>query len=141
MLQQLMMLILDRLQTVSFILSHCVSFHYLLIISIECYEDCYTCSGLESDECLSCDGVDGKYLTGSGTCGACENDQYDDDEFVCQDCDPLCTTCTSDGTDTATNDCTCADVTYGTTCLAECPAESTHDRESICIGKIICSSY
>jgi len=113
----------------------------LLIISIECYTDCYTCTGLESDECASCDGVDGKYLTGTNTCGACESNEYDDDDFVCQTCDPLCTTCSSDGTDTETNDCVCASVTYDTTCLAECPADTTHNRDDVCIGKIIFTSY
>ena len=142
MLLQLMMLILNKLHTVNFISCQYVSYlHYFLNISIECHADCFTCSGLDSDECLSCDLEGTNYLTDTNTCGDCDSDQYHDDDFVCQDCDALCTACTSFGTDTVDNECACALKTHGTTCLEECPENSTHDREDVCIGKFIRTSY
>eukprot|EP00347_Sterkiella_histriomuscorum_P010349 403376645 len=101
------------------------------IVPIQCHAECYTCTGLANNECSSCDQLGTNYLTDLNTCGACENNQYDDTNWVCQDCDDLCTTCASFGTDIVTNECQCAQKIHGTACLDECPA-STHDRNNIC---------
>eukprot|EP00347_Sterkiella_histriomuscorum_P000240 403376643 len=106
------------------------------IVPIQCHAECYTCTGLANNECSSCDQLGTNYLTDLNTCGACENNQYDDTNWVCQDCDDLCTTCTSFGTDTVTNECACALKTHGTTCLDACPA-STHDRQGICDDNVV----
>ncbi|KAF3701904.1 Proprotein convertase subtilisin/kexin type 5 [Channa argus] len=63
----------------------------------ECHSDCVTCSGLEDNECLSCE--DGKTLE-NGECvpdhEVCPLKTFRSDDGECEDCHPSCASCSGE---------------------------------------------
>ncbi|XP_067340936.1 proprotein convertase subtilisin/kexin type 5 isoform X1 [Channa argus] len=95
----------------------------------ECHSDCVTCSGLEDNECLSCE--DGKTLE-NGECvpdhEVCPLKTFRSDDGECEDCHPSCASCSGE----EKNQCTkCAQgqfLTTQKTCVSKCPGGSFASR-------------
>ncbi|EAS04215.2 leishmanolysin family protein (macronuclear) [Tetrahymena thermophila SB210] len=72
-----------------------IGYYYNGSTCVQCHPSCYKCNGQNNNNCTACSLPN--YLRLDGTCGACNSNQYVDQNGSCQNCDPSCLTCSKAG--------------------------------------------
>ncbi|EAS00754.2 zinc finger lsd1 subclass family protein (macronuclear) [Tetrahymena thermophila SB210] len=104
------------------------------ISCIACNSTCATCSGPNSNQCLTCNGTD--VLINGNTCQSnCPDGQYQD-QTVCKACDSSCKTCVFPGSSNKCVTCKTGQYFYQNQCLSKCPnktfSTTLQDKTLIC---------